>query len=294
MRAIPIVAAIEPAPHALLVIIKPTNTITDKESNMLDHTTIDQLRSLKLTGFAEGLAQQMSQTDIHTLSFEERLALLVQRELHTRSDRRQTRLLQLAHLKFPRAAIEDLDAREGRGIDRKTLMSLALSQWVAQGDAIVLVGATGVGKSWIACALGQYACRQGHTVLYLRVPRLAEELRLLHGSGTFSKWLAQLARVDVLILDDWAMTPLDPATRADLLEIIEDRAARKATIITTQLPVEHWHGWIGDATIADAICDRLMQRVHRLALTGESMRDTQRQAASKKRAPAKPGAAAST
>lgn len=261
---------------------------------MLDHTTIDQLRSLKLQGFAEGLTQQMSQPDIHTMSFEERLALLVQGELHTRSDRRHTRLLQLAHLKYPRAAIEDLDARAGRGIDRKTLMSLALSQWITQGDTIVLTGATGVGKSWIACALGQYACRQGQSVLYLRVPRLTEELRLLHGSGAFGKWLAQLARIEVLILDDWAMTPLDPATRADLLEIIDDRAAHKATLITTQLPVEHWHGWIGDATIADAICDRLMQRVHRLTLTGESLRDPDGTAASKKRPTKTPTAPASS
>jgi DNA replication protein DnaC len=186
--------------------------------------------------------------------------LLVDREVHTRADRRQTRLLQKAQLKYLRAAIEDIDSRAGRGIDRKAFMSLALSDWIAQGDTILLTGPTGMGKTWLACALGQYACRRGYATLYLRVPRLAEELRVLHGSGGFGKWLAQLAKTEVVILDDWAVAALDALTRGDLLEIIDDRVAHKATIITTQLPVEHWHGWIGDATIADAILDRLMQR----------------------------------
>lgn len=129
-----------------------------------------------------------------------------------------------------------------------------------------------MGKSWLACALAQYACRRGHSALYLRVPRLAEQLRTLHGSGSFGKWLLQLAKTEVLVLDDWGVASLDPNTRSDLLEIIDDRAAHKATVITTQLPVEHWHGWIGDATIADAILDRVLQRVHRVELSGESLR----------------------
>lgn len=240
---------------------------------MLDRNTADQLRSLKLEGFVNALQEQLTQPQIHAMSFEERLGMLVQREVHTRADRRQTRLLQLAQLKYPGAAIEDLDNDPNRGIERKTLMSLALGEWIVHGDAVLLIGSTGVGKSWIASALGQYACRRGHSVRYLRVPRLPEELRLLHGSGAFGKWLCVLAKVDVLILDDWGLASIDAQTRADLLEIIDDRATRKATVITTQLPVEHWHGWIGDPTLADAICDRLLQRAHRFNLAGHSRRN---------------------
>lgn len=134
---------------------------------------------------------------------------------------------------------------------------------------------TGSGKSWLACALAQYACRRGQSALYLRVPRLAEELRILHGNGGFTRWLAAVARTDVLLLDDWALAAMDGPTRADLMEVIDDRAGTRATIITSQLPVEHWHAWIGDATIADAILDRLLSRSHRLALKGKSLR-TQR------------------
>jgi len=239
---------------------------------MLEHNTLDQLRALKLHGLADALEEQMRQPNIHAMSFEERLALLVDREVNVRSERKQTRLLQNAQLKFPRAAIEDFDNRAGRGIERKAFMSLALSGWITQSDTILLTGPTGVGKSWLACALAQYACRRGHSALYLRVPRLAEQLRVLHGAGSFGKWLVQLAKTDVLVLDDWGVASLDPATRSDLLEIIDDRAAHKATVITTQLPVDHWHAWIGDATIADAILDRVLQRVHRVELGGESLR----------------------
>ena len=151
-------------------------------------------------------------------------------------------------------------------------MGLALGDWVSAGHSILITGPTGAGKSLLACALARYACRRGHSALYQRVPRLQEELRIRHGSGTFGKWLLQLARTDVLILDDWGMGALDSMTRSDLLEIIDDRSGSKATIITSQLPVEHWHAWIGDATIADAILDRIMQRNYRLTLTGDSLR----------------------
>ncbi|HDR8949599.1 TPA: ATP-binding protein, partial [Burkholderia vietnamiensis] len=172
---------------------------------------------------------------------------------------------------YPQAAIEDLDTRSGRGVDSRSLTSLALGDWVEAGYSLLISGPTGAGKSWLACALAQYACRRGHSALYLRVPRLGEELRVLHGNGGFTKWLLQVARVDVLLLDDWGMAPLDAMVRNDLLEMIDDRAAGKATIVTSQLPIEHWHGWIGDETIADALLDRLMQRHHRITLTGESL-----------------------
>ena len=236
------------------------------------HTTLAQLRTLKLDGLATGLEEQLAQAGMAALSFEERVALLVDREVHCRNDRKLLRLLKSAHLKYGQAAIEDIDARTGRGIDRREVMSLALGEWVSAGHSILITGPTGAGKSWLACALAQYACRRGHSALYQRVPRLQEELRIRHGSGTFGKWLLQLARTDVLILDDWGMGAIDSMTRSDLLEIIDDRAGSKATIITSQLPVEHWHAWIGDATIADAILDRIMQRNHRLTLTGDSLR----------------------
>jgi DNA replication protein DnaC len=238
---------------------------------MINHT-LAQLRELKLAGFAGALEAQLAQPGVSTLSFEERLALLVDREVHSRGDRRREMLLKKARLKYAQATIEDLDGRVGRGIDRSSLMSLALSRWVEEATTIIVGGATGTGKSWLACALAQYACRRGQSAQYLRVPRLGEDLRLLHGNGGFTRWLAALARTDVVVLDDWGLTALDATTRADLLELVDDRAGRRATIITSQLPVEHWHAWIGDATIADAMLDRLLANSHRIALKGESLR----------------------
>lgn len=150
--------------------------------------------------------------------------------------------------------------------------SLALSCWVENATTLVISGPICSGKIWLACVFAQHACRRGHSALYLRVPRLAEELLILHGNGGFLTWLAALARTDVLILDDWALAPLDTSARADLLEMIDDRAGTGPTTLTTQLPVEHWHSWIGDPTIADAILDRLLAREHRIALKGESLR----------------------
>ena len=239
---------------------------------MMMHTTLAQLRSLKLDGLAAGLEEQLAQPGMGALSFEERVALLVERELHCRNDRKLLRLLKNARLKYGQAAIEDIDSRTGRGIDRREVMSLALGDWVSAGHNVLVTGPTGAGKSWLACALAQYACRRGYSAIYQRVPRLQEELRIRHGSGAFGKWLLQLAKTDVLVLDDWGMGSIDGMTRSDLLEIIDDRAGSKATIITSQLPVEHWHAWIGDATIADAILDRVMQRNHRFTLTGDSLR----------------------
>lgn len=239
---------------------------------MMDQATLANLRTLKLLAFADGLELQREQPDALAMSFEERLALLVDRECAARSDRKHSRLLQRAHLKYPDATLENAEFTQVRGIDRKTFAGLALSDWVGRGDTILFSGPTGIGKSWLACALAQHACRRGHSALYLRVPRLPEELKVRHGSGAFGKWLIELARTDVLILDDWGTGPIDATTRGDLLEIIDDRAGRRATIITHQLPVDHWHGWIGDATIADAILDRLMQRAHKFALKGPSRR----------------------
>ncbi len=239
---------------------------------MMMNNTLAQLRDLKLAGMVSAIEEQLSSSASTALSFEERLALMVDREVHHRGDKRRAALLKRAGLKYPQASIEDVDGRAGRGFERSALMSLALSRWVEDGAAILVTGATGSGKSWLACALAQYACRRGHTALYLRTPRLAEELRILHGNGGFARWLAAVARTDVLLLDDWGLAALDGPTRSDPLEFIDDRAGTRATIVTSQLPVEHWHAWIGDATIADAILDRLLSRSQRLALKGQSLR----------------------
>jgi DNA replication protein DnaC len=239
---------------------------------MMMHTTLAQLRSLKLDGLAAGLEEQMAQPGMAAMSFEERVALLVDREVHASNDRKLLRLLKNARLKYGQAVIEDIDSRAGRGINRSEVMSLALGNWVTAGHSVLITGPTGAGKTWLACALAQHACRRGYSAIYQRVPRLPEELRIRHGSGAFGKWLIQLAKTDVLVLDDWGMGAIDSTTRSDLLEVIDDRSGNKATIITSQLPVDHWHAWIGDATIADAILDRIMQRNHRFTLTGDSLR----------------------
>ncbi|HXR00875.1 MAG TPA: IS21-like element helper ATPase IstB, partial [Pseudomonas sp.] len=252
-----------------------------RNSEMMMHTALAQLRTLKLDCLATGLEEQLAQPGMAAMSFEERVALLVDREVHCRNDRKLLRLLKNAHLKYAQAAIEDVDSRSGRGINRREVMSLALGDWVSAGHSVLITGPTGAGKSWLACALAQHACRRGYSAIYQRVPRLQEELRIRHGSGAFGKWLLQLAKTDVLVLDDWGMGAIDSTTRSDLLEVIDDRTTNKATIITSQLPFEHWHAWIGDATIADAILDRIMQRHHRFTLTGDSLR-TERPTTSKK------------
>ena len=241
---------------------------------MMMNNTLVQLRDLKLAGTASAVEEQLSSAASTSLSFEERLALMVDREVHHRDDKRRAPLMKRAGLKYPQACIEDVDSKPGRGFERSSLMSLAPSRWVEDGAAILITGPTGSGKSWLACALAQYACRRGHSALYLRVPRLGEDLRVLHGNGGFGRWLAALARTDVLLLDDWGLADLDGQTRADLMEVIDDRAGTRPTIVTSQLPIEHWHAWFEDATIADAILDRLLSRSHRLNLKGQSMRQS--------------------
>ena len=250
---------------------------------MLIQQTVAQLHALRLTGMATALSEQQGQPDLASLSFEDRLTLLVEREVTAREDRRLTRLLQLAKLRLPAAAVEDLDFRTARGLDRALLLRLATAEWIRQHQTVLLVGATGTGKTYIACALGQSACRHGFTVRYLRLPRLLHDLGLARADGSYGKLLASLAKADLLILDDWGLAPLADRERRDLLEVLEDRHGRRATLVTSQLPLEHWHNCVGDPTFADAILDRLVHQAHRLTLKGTSMRRHEAERKSTKR-----------
>ena len=238
---------------------------------MLHHPTLEKLQSLRLTGMHDGLIEQSRTPEIDSLAFEERLGLLVDRELTARDNRRlQTRLRQ-ARLKH-RACLEDLDYRHRRGLDKGLVTQLATGQWIAKGLNLIVQGPTGVGKTWIACALAHQACRLGYTALYLRTPRLLEDLTLAHGDGRYPKLMRSLSRTDLVVLDDWGLAPMTPAGRRDLLELLDDRHPGRSTLVTSQLPVEAWHEHIGEPTLADAILDRLVHNAYRIQLQGESMR----------------------
>jgi DNA replication protein DnaC len=220
---------------------------------------------------ATALCEQMTQTSAQSLPFEDRLGLLVEREITYRENRRLTRLLQLAQLK-QRAAFEDLDFRARRGLDRAQLASLSSCDWIRQHQNLLIHGATGCGKTFLGCALAHQACRQGLSALYLRAPRLFDELSLCHADGSFRKRLATIAKVDLVVIDDFAIAPIGARERTDLLELLDDRVGTRSTLLTSQLPIEHWHEYIGDPTLADAILDRLVHSAHKIHLEGESMR----------------------
>ena len=241
---------------------------------MLKHPTLDKLHALKLAGMAAALADQSTIPDITDLSFEERLGLLVDREMTERDNRRMTSRLRRAKLRHT-AILEDLDYRNSRGLDKGLVQSLAGCQWVKEHLNVLITGPTGVGKTWLACALAHKACREGYTAQYARLTRLLRELTIAKGDGQYAKLLTNLAKVDVLILDDWGLMKLSAENRRDLLEVLEDRHGRRSTIATSQLPIEEWHGVIGDATLADAILDRLVHNAYKINLRGESMRKQQ-------------------
>jgi DNA replication protein DnaC len=238
---------------------------------MLTYPTLDKLQTLRLTGMVKAFSEQMQMPDIADLSFEERLGLLVDREMTERHDRRLKTRLRQAKLRLS-AALEDIDYRHPRGLDKSLMTSLASCQWVKDHRNILITGPTGIGKTWLACALGQAACRSGYTTLYLRLPRLLQELPIAKGDGRYPKVMASLAKTDVLILDDWALAKLNDDHRRDILEVLEDRHGRRSTLVTSQFPLEHWHEAIGNPTLADAILDRLVHNAYKITLKGESMR----------------------
>jgi len=235
------------------------------------HHSLDRLRAMRLAPLAEAIAHQLGNPDYQALSFEERVVVAVDKLCEHQEGRRLERGLKQAKLKV-NAALEGIDYRPGRGLDRSLIASLGDCAWVGKSANVIVTGPTGVGKTHLGCALAQQAVRKGFTAKYLRLPRLLEDLEIAHQDGSLAKQRAALARIDLLILDDWAVAPLTPRGRQDLLELVDDRVGSGSVLITSQLPVDQWHAFIGDPTIADAILDRLVHSAHRIELGGESMR----------------------
>ena len=239
---------------------------------MHNNQTLQSLRSLKLTGMADGLEQQINQPSTHEeLGFDERLSLLVDREATHRKNNKVTRLMKAAKLKL-QAYPEDIDYQHPRGLNKSQFADLLSNQWIHQHHNVLITGSTGCGKTYLGCVLATQACREGLSVRYFRTSRLLEALSIAHGDGRFTRLILQLAKTDLLVLDDWGLEKMTLSMRNDMLEIMEDRHGSKSTLITSQLPLEQWHKAIGDATLADAILDRLLHNSHKLKLKGESMR----------------------
>jgi DNA replication protein DnaC len=238
---------------------------------MLNQPTLEKLHAMKLHGMAEAFRAQLETIDTGQLSFEERFALLVDQQWLWKENRALARRLRAAKLK-ERGTMEDIDYQHPRGLDRKLLRTLATSEWVKQHQNVILTGPTGIGKTWLGCALAQKACRDGFAVLHKRAAELFRECSAAHADGSFGKLLLRLSRVDLLVLDDFAMAPLKDSERRDFLELCDERYQSRSTVLTSQVPIAHWHEQIGDPTLADSILDRLVHNAYRLDLSGESMR----------------------
>jgi DNA replication protein DnaC len=238
---------------------------------MLMQQTVEKLYELHLGGMAKTLQEQLERGDAAGLTFEERLSLLVDQEWTQRQERKVRRRLQLAHLKQP-ACVEDVDFRHPRCLEKGVFQELMSSRWIQARRNVIITGATGLGKTWLACALANKACRDGHSTLYKRIPRLVEEMAIARADGSFLKMLAYLQRTEVLILDDWGLAPMDALAQQGLLEIIDDRTNIRSTIVTSQMPLKKWHDTIGDPSVADALLDRLLGSATHIPLKGESMR----------------------
>ena len=233
---------------------------------------MQKLLALKLSALAAAWTEQQKNPEIARLSFDERLGLLVDAEHLARENARIARCLKEAKLRMSAACVEDIDFSARRELDKGVIRQLATCRWVQEHQNVVVTGMTGTGKTYVACALAQQACRKGFRAIYRRAPRLFEELTLAHADGTYARLLARLAKADVLVIDDWGLAPATDRERRDLLEIFEDRHGMKSTIITSQLPTTKWHDHLGDPTIADAVCDRILHNAHRLVLKGPSRR----------------------
>ena len=238
------------------------------------YPTLEKLRALRLAGMAEAFSEQLTKP-LPDLDFESRLGLLIEREWYLRENRRLKKRLKQAKLQQT-ACIEDIDFKHPRGLNKSNIIELARAQWVHQHLNLLITGPTGCGKTYLACALAHKACLIGFTTRYYRLPRLWHELKIAKADGTYPNWLAQLAKIDLLILDDWGLVSPDEEQRRDLLEILDDRYQQRSTIITSQLPTTHWHEHLNDATLADAILDRLMHNSIRLELKGDSLRKNQK------------------
>jgi DNA replication protein DnaC len=240
---------------------------------MLTEPTLEKLQSLRFDGMAAAWSEQRHKHgDLASLSFEERFGLLVDAEWLHRQNKRLSRYLAEAKLRLSQACIEDIDYSARRQLDKAQIRSLATCRWIEEHHNVIVTGATGVGKTFIACALAQQACRKGYRALYRRASRLFDELALAQADGSYARLLSRIARTDVFVLDDLGLVPIREPERRHLLEIMDDRHGSRSTIVTSQLPVEKWHDYIGDPTIADAVCDRLLHNAHRLALKGPSRR----------------------
>ena len=240
---------------------------------MLNEHTLEQLRALRLDGMVHAIEEQATSTAAAALGFDERLSLLVQREVAWRDARRVERLLKAAKLKVSMACVEDINYRSSRALDRSLVATLAGGDWIRNAQNLLITGATGCGKTWLACALAHQAARLGFSVLYVRAARLFDELQVAHGDGSFARRLVQLAKLDLLVLDDFAISPMGAPERSDLLEVLDDRVGTRSTLITSQLPVKAWHTYLDDPTLADAILDRVVHTSHKIDLKGGSLRD---------------------
>ncbi len=241
---------------------------------MLNEPTYEKLRTMRLTGMADALLAQQSDPEISGLSFDERFALLVEAEELFRDNRRRTRLMREARLRTPSACVEDLDCSAARGLPRDLVRQLMRGRWLEESRNLLLTGKTGTGKTYVACAFGQHACRDGQRTAYRRLSLLLQEFMQARAAGTYPRLLQSLRRARLLIIDDWGLTPLNEVARRDLLELLDDRYGRASTVITSQLEVKHWHEYIGEPTVADAILDRVVHNAFRVELKGPSRRDT--------------------